>query len=81
MDATKSPWSLVGVALLMSLTLGLSPYLPEPHVWGKWKWVWGGAKGMGWMDWFDLLMHGTPWVFLFGSFGYALVFSRKPRKT
>jgi len=36
----------------------------EPHIVGKLRWVWGGAVGMGAMDWFDLLMHGAPWVWL-----------------
>lgn len=46
----------------MAFTLGLAPFFPEPHVWGKIKWVAGGANGMQLMDWFDLLMHGAPWV-------------------
>lgn len=50
------------VFLLLSLTLGLAPFTPEPHLFGKIRWVAGGAEGMGLMDWFDLLMHGTPWV-------------------
>ncbi len=32
--------------LMASLTLGLAPFVPEPHVWGKIKWVLGGANGM-----------------------------------
>ena len=55
-------WQLV---LMACLTLGLAPFFPEPHVWGKLKWVLGGAVGMKPMDWFDLLMHGTPFVLLF----------------
>ncbi len=50
--------------LLLSLTLGLAPFVPEPHIWGKVKWVLGGAHGMSGMDWFDLLLHGTPFVLL-----------------
>lgn len=50
--------------LLACLTLGLAPFVPEPHLWGKLKWVAGGANGMQFMDWFDLLMHGTPWLLL-----------------
>jgi hypothetical protein len=26
--------------------------------------VWGGAKGMGLIDWFDLVFHGLPWLLL-----------------
>ena len=48
--------------LLFSLTLGLAPFYPEPHILGKIRWVAGGAVGMQAMDWFDLLLHGAPWV-------------------
>jgi len=54
-------WKLV---LLLCLTLGLAPYFPEPHLWGKLKWVAGGATGMSFMDWFDLILHGTPFLLL-----------------
>ncbi len=48
--------------ILLCLTLGLAPYFPEPHLWGKIRWVAGGAKGMAPMDWFHLIFHGVPWV-------------------
>lgn len=54
---------------IASLTLGLAPFAPEPHIVGKIRWVAGGAVGMTGMDWFDLVFHGFPWVFL----GYWLV--------
>lgn len=50
--------------LLASLTLGLAPFTPEPHLIGKLRWVAGGAKGMQGMDYFDLLLHGSPWLWL-----------------
>jgi hypothetical protein len=50
--------------ILASMTLGLAPFVPEPHVLGKIRWVLGGAKGMQMMDWGDLLMHGAPWLWL-----------------
>lgn len=50
--------------LVMSLTLGLAPFYPEPHILGKIRWVAGGARGMGLIDWFDLLFHGWPWLLL-----------------
>lgn len=50
--------------LLASLTLGLAPFIPEPHIWGKLKWIAGDPSGMGALDWFDTALHGTPWVFL-----------------
>lgn len=52
--------------LMLCLTLGLAPFQPEPHLLGKLRWVAGGAKGMGLMDWADLLFHGFPWLLLIG---------------
>ena len=52
------------MVIALCLTLGLAPYLPEPHIWGKLRWVAGGAHGMGPMDWFDLVFHGLPWLLL-----------------
>lgn len=54
-------WKMV---LLLCLTLGLAPFFPEPHIVGKLKWIAGGADGMSPMDWFDVLLHGLPWVLL-----------------
>jgi hypothetical protein len=50
--------------ILAVLTLGLAPYFPEPHFFGKVRWLLGGGDGMKVTDYFDLLMHGAPWVFL-----------------
>jgi len=50
--------------VLASLTLGLAPFVPEPHIVGKIRWVAGGAVGMGALDWFDLLLHGAPFAWL-----------------
>ncbi|HMO38305.1 MAG TPA: hypothetical protein PKC76_03315 [Saprospiraceae bacterium] len=47
---------------LLCLTLGLTPYFPEPHIWGKILWIWGGARGMELIDWLDFVMHGIPWL-------------------
>jgi hypothetical protein len=60
-------WPALGCA-----TLGLAPFTPEPHVWGKLRWVLGGARGMGAVDWFDLAMHASPWIWL------AAVLVRRP---
>ena len=54
----------VRLILLLCLTLGLAPFFPEPHLWGKLKWIAGGANGMQLKDWFDVVMHGLPWVLL-----------------
>jgi hypothetical protein len=53
------------IIILLCLTLGLAPFLPEPHLWGKLKWIAGGAEGMGASDWFDVLLHGFPFLLLF----------------
>ena len=56
-----SNWKFV---VLLCLTLGLAPFFPEPHILGKIKWILGGAKGMQFMDWFDVFLHGFPFVLL-----------------
>ncbi len=56
--------SAVFPPLVAALTLGLAPFFPEPHIWGKIKWVAGGAVGMKPLDWFDLVLHGAPWIWL-----------------
>jgi hypothetical protein len=61
-------WKLL---LLACLTLGLAPFYPEPHIWGKLKWVAGGAVGMQLMDWFDTIFHGLPWLLLIGNLAVA----------
>jgi hypothetical protein len=52
-------------SLLVALTLGLAPFSPEPHIWGKLRWISG--VGMEFMDYFDLVLHGTPWLWLLFS--------------
>jgi hypothetical protein len=54
-------WKLI---ILLCLTLGLAPFFPEPHIWGKLKWITGGANEMQFMDWFDVFLHGSPFVLL-----------------
>ncbi|WP_194778060.1 hypothetical protein [Pararhodonellum marinum] len=61
MKKTLNSWPLV---VILCLTLGLAPFSPEPHVWGKLKWIAGGANGMAVIDWLDFFFHGLPWVLL-----------------
>lgn len=63
--------------LMASLTLGLAPFVPEPHVLGKIRWVLGGANGMQMMDWGDLLMHGAPWIWLIYAVVNVFIIKRK----
>ena len=46
--------------LIASLTLGLAPFVPQPHLFGKIQWLLGGGVGMKALDWFDLIQHGLP---------------------
>lgn len=52
------------IILLLTLVLGFAPFFPEPHLWGKLKWIAGGAAGMKLMDWLDVLLHGLPFLLL-----------------
>ena len=49
--------------VLIALTLGLAPFMPEPHVWQKLKMLAAGTLSKP-IDIFDLVMHGTPWILL-----------------
>ncbi|MBU2582398.1 MAG: RND transporter [Alphaproteobacteria bacterium] len=51
------------MAIAAALTLGLAPFVPEPHIWEKLKMLAQGTLTRP-VDIFDLLMHGTPWVIL-----------------
>jgi len=61
MNSFYNNWKLI---LIGCLTLGMAPFFPEPHIWGKVKWVAGGATGMSFKDWFDILLHGLPFILL-----------------
>lgn len=56
----RIPW---GIAILAAITFGLSPFVPEPHVWLKLKLLFrdGLVKAA---DAIDLLLHAAPWVVL-----------------
>jgi hypothetical protein len=60
-------WALVVIACL---TLGLAPFTP-PHIVEKLQML---AKGklVKPIDWFDLFMHGIPWVALIIKAGLSL---------
>jgi len=64
----KLPW---GIIIILCMTLGLAPYKP-PHIVEKVTMLMQG-KLVRLIDWFDLLLHGTPWVLLI----LKLVFGRK----
>jgi len=56
----KLPWMIVIVTVL---TIGLAPYVPQPHVVEKLNMLVAGSLAKP-IDMFDLVMHGTPWVLL-----------------
>jgi len=53
----------LNLLILASLSLGLAPFVPEPHIWEKLKMLVSGQLKAP-IDIFDLLLHGTPWVLL-----------------
>ncbi len=67
--------------LLGALSLGLAPFNP-PHIIGKLEWLMGGGAFSGpspmkGADWFDLFLHGTPWILLILSLGSYLILKAK----
>jgi hypothetical protein len=50
-------------AVLAALTLGLAPFVPEPHLWEKLKMLAGGTLVRP-IDIFDLCLHAAPWLLL-----------------
>jgi hypothetical protein len=51
------------ILVVVTLTLGLAPFVPEPHVWEKLGMLADGTLRRP-IDIFDLLYHGAPWVLL-----------------
>lgn len=49
--------------VVAALTLGLAPFLPEPHAWEKLRML-GGGELVRPIDIFDLILHATPWLLL-----------------
>lgn len=53
----------IPVLVVLCLTLGLAPFVPEPHIWQKLKMLAQGDLKKP-IDIFDLLMHGAPFILL-----------------
>jgi hypothetical protein len=53
----------LNILILAALTLGLAPFLPEPHIWEKLKMLAAGNLVKP-LDIFDLILHATPFVLL-----------------
>lgn len=52
--------------VIFALTLGLAPFMPEPHLFEKLRMLVQGQLVKP-VDIFDLVMHGTPWLLLFAK--------------
>ena len=65
------------IIILLCLTLGLAPFFPEPHIWGKIRWIAGGASGMQATDWFDVVLHSFPFLLLIRILILKLLPNRK----
>jgi hypothetical protein len=53
----------LAVLVIAALTLGLAPFVPEPHLWEKLKMLAAGTLTRP-LDVFDLLWHAAPWLLL-----------------
>ena len=53
----------LSMIILAALTLGLAPFVPEPHIWEKLKMLVAGDLVRP-IDMFDLAMHAAPWALL-----------------
>ena len=67
----RLPWS---VLVIGSLTLGLAPFVPEPHLVEKLRMLFQGELSRP-IDIFDLVMHGAFPALLLGK--AALVLSKR----
>jgi hypothetical protein len=53
----------VFILAVLALTLGLAPFVPEPHLFEKLRMLVAGTLTKP-IDIFDLLLHATPWLLL-----------------
>ena len=56
----------LSLAVVAALTLGLAPFVPEPHIWEKLKMLFRGTLVRP-IDIFDLLLHAAPWALVVGK--------------
>jgi len=64
------------ILIVVCLTLGLAPFMPEPHLWEKLKMLTSGELTKP-VDIFDLLLHGTPWILLIIKLALLATIKRK----
>lgn len=51
------------IVIMAALTLGLAPFVPEPHIVEKLRMLAAGQLVRP-VDMFDLVLHGAPWLLL-----------------
>ena len=68
---TQSSAHVIPGAQAACLTLGLAPFVPEPHIWEKLKMLAAGSLVKP-IDMFDLALHAAPFVLL----GLKLIWGR-----
>ena len=51
------------VVIVLCLTLGLAPWVPEPHIVEKTRMLFNGELTRA-IDIFDMLFHAVPWLLL-----------------
>ena len=53
----------LSILIIAALTLGLAPFMPEPHIWEKLKMLAGGTLVKP-VDILDFAMHAAPFALL-----------------
>lgn len=60
-----------------SATLGLAPFYPHAHIYKQLMNIVHGTL-TEWIDVFDLILHGAPWLYLFFTLGLLLRDAARP---
>ena len=76
MGSPQKNISTLLIPIIMCTTLGLAPFVPEPHIIKQINNILQGTFNKP-LDWFDLLMHGAPWLYLI----YSIISFYNHRKT
>lgn len=63
--------------VVAAATLGLAPFVPEPHIWEKLKMLAAGTLARP-LDVFDLVLHAAPWLLLLVKLYRQLILKAGP---
>lgn len=69
-------WTFV---LIFPLTLGLAPFVPEPHIVEKLTMLFNGELSKP-IDIFDFFLHGTPWILLLLKISTTFFYKQDPNE-